>query len=192
VGLRKSALLQRKRALSLALMEEPAPSLEELRVRLGLRSSDQLRSVDEELCKSLRRRYRMRLVKERDCVRSLIEGCLEQPNPRWKSIEHATGWIRSRIRNHFPDLYTKAKALCKETWDNESESDLNAAEARIRQVVEQLLARGIQPSIQNVYRFVSKAPYLGTTWIERILRKYGRKKFWRPLKPQLDPKSEGE
>jgi hypothetical protein len=170
-GQRKSALLQRKRALSLALMEEPAPSLEELRVRLGLRSSDQLRSVHVELCKSLSKRYKTRLIEERDCVRLLIEGCLEQPNPRWRSIENATGWIRSRIRNHFPDLYAKAKALCKETWDNELESDLDAAEARVRQVVEQLLTRGIQPSIQNVYRAVPKAPYLGTTWIERILRK---------------------
>jgi hypothetical protein len=170
-GQRKCALLQRKRVLSLALMEEPAPSLEELRVRLGLRSSDQLRSVDEELCKALCKQYRIRLERERDCIRLLIEGCLEQPNPRWRSIENATGWIRSRIRNHFPDLYAKAKALCKETWDNELESDLDAAEARVRQVVEQLLARGIQPSIQNVYRAVPKAPYLGVTWIERILRK---------------------
>jgi hypothetical protein len=168
---RKSARLQRKRALSMALKEEPAPSLEELRVRLGLRSSDHLRWVDEELCKSLRQRYRTRLAKERDGVRSLIEGCLKQSNPRWKTIEHDTGWIRSLIKKHFPDLYEKAKILCKETWDNESESDLNAAEARVRHAVEQLQARGIQPSIQNVYRTVPKGPYLGTNWIERILRK---------------------
>lgn len=120
---------------------------------------------------SLRKRYRMRLEKERDCVRSLIEGCLEQPNMRWKTVEDATGWIRSRIRNHFPDLYAKAKALCKETWDHGSESSLNAAEAHVRQVIEKLLARGIQPSILNVYRAVPNAPYLGITWIERILRK---------------------
>lgn len=168
---RRSASLQRKRALSLALREEPAPSLEELRFRLNLRSSDQLRSLDGELCKSLSKRHRMRRVKERDGVRSLIEGCLKQPNPRWTTIEHDTGWVRSLIKIHFPDLYAKAKILCKETWDNKSQSDLNAAEARVRHVVEELLATGIQPSIQNVYRIVPKGPYLGTTWIERILRK---------------------
>jgi hypothetical protein len=170
-GDRRRVSLQRKGVLSLALTEEPAPSIEELRVRLGLRSSDQLRSVDEELCKSLRERYRMRLEKERDCVRSLIEGFLEQPNIRWKTIEDATGWIRSRIKNHFPDLYAKAKALCKDTCNHGSESGLNAAEAHVRRVVEKLLVSGIQPSIQNVYRAVPRAPYLGTTWIERILRK---------------------
>jgi hypothetical protein len=169
--LRKNSSLQRKRALSLALKEEPAPSSRELLVRLDLRSLDQLRHVDEELYKSLCKRYRMRLVKERDCVRSLIEGCLKQSNPKWKTIEHDMGWIRVRIKNYFPDLYAKAKVLCKETWDNELESDLNAAEANVRQAVEQLLARGIQPSIQNVYRVVPRGPYLGTTWIERILRK---------------------
>ena len=61
--------------------------------------------------------------------------------------------------------------LCRETWDNELESDLNAAEDRVRHVVVQLLAKGIQPSLQNVYRAVPKGPYLGTTWIQSILRK---------------------
>ena len=88
---RKHASVQRRRALSLALSEEPAPSFEELRVWLNLRSIDQLRLVDGELCKSLCKRYRMRVVKEPDCVRSSIEDCLKQSNPTWKTIEHDTG-----------------------------------------------------------------------------------------------------
>lgn len=113
----------------------------------------------------------MRLAKERDCVRSLIEGCLRQANPRWRNIEHDTGWSRTKIRQYFPDLYEKVKILCKEIWDNELKSDLNAAEGHVRHALEQLLASGIQPSIKNVHRMVPKGPYLGTTWIERILRK---------------------
>jgi hypothetical protein len=167
---RRSALSQRKIALFLALEQEPAPSLKELCVRLDLRSRDHLRHVDEELYKSLSERYRTRLAKERDGIRSLIEGRLKQSNPRWKDIEHDTGWNRTRIIKNFPDLYAKAKIICNETRDNELKSDLNAAEAHVRYAVEQLLAGGIEPSIKNVSRVVPKGTYLGTTWIERIFR----------------------
>jgi hypothetical protein len=170
VQLRNASLLRMK-VLSLALLEEPAPSLEELRDRLNCQSTAQLRSVDRELCKSLCKRYRMRVVKERDCVRSLIEDYLKKPNPRWKTIEHDTGWIRFRIRKYLPDLYARARLLCKETSDSEVESDLNVAEARVRYAVEHLLARRIQPSIQKVYRVVPNGPYLGGNSIGRILRK---------------------
>jgi len=168
---RKCALVQQKRTLSLALEEEPAPSPKELVVRLALRNCDQLRNLDQGLYRSLCTRHRMRQAKERDYSRSLIHDCLQQANPRWKDIEHCTGWSRSRIRLFCPDLYAKAKVICKESWDTESKSNLNAAEGHIRRAVEQLLASGIQPSVENVHRVVPKGPYLGTTWTKRILRK---------------------
>lgn len=168
---RHSALLQRKRAISLALKEEPAPNPTELLSRLDLRTLDQLRHVDEELYKSLTERYAVRLSKERDCIRSQIEGCLKQAKLRWKYIERLTRLRRTSIQKQFPDLYEKAKVLSKESRDNQAKSDLEAAEGHVRDAVEQLLASGIQPSILNVHRAVPKGLYLGTTWIERILRK---------------------
>jgi len=168
---RKCALVRRRRALLLALKEEPAPSPKELVVRLDLRTCDQLRSVDEGLYKSLCKRHLMRQAKERDYSRSLIHDCLQQVNPRWNDIEHCTGWSRSKIRQYFPDLYAKAIVICGESRHKESKSNLRAAEGHIRRAVEQLLASGIQPSPENVHRVVPKQPYLGTTWTKKILRK---------------------
>jgi len=168
---RASALLQQKSTLSLALKEEPAPNPKELLVRLNLRSLSQLRYVDEDCYKSLWERYKIRLSNERNCIQSLIERCLQQANPRWKNIEHDTGWSRTKIHQYFPDLYEKARAICKEGRDNESKSDLNAAEGHVRDAIAQLRASGIQPSIENVHRAIPKGPYLNGILIARILRK---------------------
>jgi AraC-like DNA-binding protein len=167
---RKREILRQRAILSLALDEEPAPSPGELRVRLDLPSGDRISSVHEDLCSSLYERYRHRLAKERSCVRSLIEDRLRQPNPSWANIAQETGLNRSVIMRRFPDLYTKARILCKETGNMERKADFNAAEIHVRQVVERLGSRGIHPSIRRVFRAVPKGHYLGITWIERILR----------------------
>ena len=113
----------------------------------------------------------MRMSKEEDRIRSLIEGCLQHSKTRWKNIEHATGWTRQTIFRYFPDLHAKAKAICKENRDDGLKSDFSAAEDHVRHAVEQLLASGTQPSIQNVHRAVPKGPYLSERGVESILRK---------------------
>jgi len=168
---RQRMLEIQKQVLILALAEDPVPSLPELKRRLGLKYYTTITERFPDLSEALVSKRKDQRLHYLSSMRKVIEELLERPKLRWKDVLASTGKSRSFIAATFPDLCTRIiSSKNKDYLDAERAKAIELAKSEVRRVVDELLSKGLQPSIELVWRAVPKRPCHGKTMVERILR----------------------
>lgn len=161
--------LQEKMLLS-ALEEDPAPTLDELRRRMGLKYFNTITDRFPELSAALVQRRKDQRSARIASIRVILEAQLQRPNFRWKDAFEATGMKRGSIQTQFPDLVPFIESKNKESRQKERVEFSKVAMNNVRLAVQQLLNRGVEPSINLVWEAIPRLPHHGKTMVERMLR----------------------
>jgi hypothetical protein len=167
---KEAELKRQKEILRAALDEYPAPSLDELRERLGLKCFTSITDRFPEISAALVQRRTDQHSARIASIRDIIEEQLRRPNLRWKEVLEATGLKRSSIERYYPDLVPIIKSKNKETLEAQRVGFSDIARTNVGLVVKQLLSRGVDPSINLVWNAIPRLPHHGKTMVERILR----------------------
>ena len=94
-----------QQALRAALEESPAPSLEQVRKRLGYETPTTLRNYFPELCRALICRRARDRAEKKDKVRRTLEVALaEEPPPTIRAVSQRLGLSKGRLYSLHPEL----------------------------------------------------------------------------------------
>lgn len=167
---RDADLKHQEKIILSALEEDPVPSLSELRRRLGLKCFNTITDRFPELSGALVQRRKDQRSARIASIRAALEARLQRPNFLWKDAFEATGMKRSSIEAQFPDLVPLIESKNKESRQRQSVQFSILAKKNVRLAVQQLVNRGIEPSINLVWDAIPRLPQHGKTMVESILR----------------------
>lgn len=167
---REAELEHQEKMLLSALEEDPVPSLSELRRRLGLKCFNTITDRFPEFSAALVQRRKEQRSARIASIRAILEARLQRPDFLWKDAFEATGMKRTSIQEQFPDLVPIIESKNRESRRKQSVEFSNLAKNNVRLAVQQLLNKGLEPSINLVWDAMPKLPHHGKTMVERILR----------------------
>lgn len=159
-----------REVLTLALDEQPVPTLSELSARLGYRNNFKLTSHHPELCKAITSCRRIQRAERFAATRTVVEEMLREVSFTWDELLQKIGMTRGFFQEFFPDLYVRVLLKCKKSREMRRDERIEVTKQEVKRAVGYLATRGIQPSIHRIIELLSKDCCRGEKWVRRVLQ----------------------
>jgi hypothetical protein len=145
--------------LRAAIEENPSPSLEQVRKRLGYETTTILRNHFPELCRALVARGASDRADRKNKVRATLEAILsEEPPPTIPAVCQRLGLSESRLYNLHPELIRAIAARHRARRDQSMKDRREFTRTEVFQIVADLHRKGERPAQARVQGRLTQMP----------------------------------
>jgi hypothetical protein len=168
---KRSEMKTIEKALEEGLDEVPAPSLNNLAIRLGHCNATTISKHFPELCSLISERYNSCLRQRRDNIREELRSALAEPMPpTLREIGRRFGHAPPYLGVNFPALAQAITKRRKKRLKQLSLARMKKAQRRVRRVAKKLYSDGVYPSLRRVRAKLAGETPLDTKEFSDVLR----------------------